>query len=137
MEDINEFREIQNAVDKLLSIKSITKRKKKSESDKKRELFFQIIQSIEELHVRQNLLYIDINVDFSKYDDRFFDIIDNLLDLQFGKQGTHLIGFYLYDRINSDGTMNPIITEDGREILLMDPYDLWRFLLAVNPKLGE
>ena len=137
MDELNEFRNIQNAVDKILNVKTVTKRKKKNESEKKRELFFQIIQSIDELHIRQNLLYADIRVDFSSYDEQFFNIIDQLLDISFGTKGAHLIGFYLYDRINPDGSINPILTEDGREILLQDPYQLWELLKALNPKLAE
>lgn len=134
MENLNEFREIQNAVDKLLNVKTIAKRKNKAESDKKRELFFQIIQNLEELNVRQHLLYADINVDFSKYDDQFFNVIDQLLDLNFGTKVSNLIAFYLYDRMNPDGSVNPILTEDGREIILTDPYQLWELIKAVSDK---
>lgn len=137
MENINEFREIQNAVDKLLNVKTVAKRKKRNESDKKRELFFTIVQNVEEILVRQNLLYADIQIDFSAYDEKFFQIIDQLLDLNFGPKGAHLIGYYLYDRMNPDGTINPILTEDGRELILTDPYQLWELLKAVNPKISE
>lgn len=137
MDNINEFREIQNAVDKLLSVKTVTKRKKKNESDKKRELFFTVVQNVEELLVRQNLLYADMQIDFSAYDEKFFQIIDQLLDLNFGPKGAHLIAYYLYDRVNPDGTINPILTEDGRELLLTDPYQLWELLNAINPKMSE
>lgn len=137
MDNHNEFRHVQDAVDKLLKVKTVTKRKKKGESDKKRELFFQIVHDIEELHVRQHILYADIKIDFGNYDELFFKTIDQLIDLHFGSKSANLIGFYLYDRINTDGSINPILTEDGREILLEDPYQLWDLLKAINPKLAE
>jgi hypothetical protein len=137
MQDQNEFRQIQNAVDKLLNVKTIAKRKKKGDSDKKRELFFQIIQNIEEIHVRQNLLYADIKVDFGNYDEPFFTIIDQLIELHFGPKSAHLIGFYLYDRMNADGSINALLTDDGHELFLQDAYQLWELLKAVNPKLAE
>lgn len=136
MED-NKFREIQNAVDQLLNVKSIAKRKKKSDNDKKREMFCLIIQSIEEINVRQNLLYADMRIDFSTYDEKFFTVIDSLLEISFGKQCLDLIGFYLYDRFAADGTMNPILTEDGRELYLKDPYDLWDLMKLINKKISE
>lgn len=136
MED-NKFREIQNAVDQLLNVKSIAKRKKKSDNDKKREMFCLIVQSIEEINVRQNLLYADMRIDFSTYDEKFFMVIDSLIEISFGKQCLDLIGFYLYDRFNADGTMNPIMTEDGRELYLKDPYDLWDLMILVNRKIAE
>ena len=137
MEELNKFREIQNAVDQLLNIKSVTKRKKKSSNDKKRESFFQIINTIDELNVRQNLLYAEMGVDFSSYDERYYNIIDMLIALSFGKQCTDLIGFYLYERINVDGSINPIITEDGRELFLKDAYELWDLMRLINPKIAD
>jgi hypothetical protein len=48
-----------------------------------------------------------------------------------------LIGFYLYDRVNSDGTMNPIIVNDKDEVILNNPTDLWNLMCKVNPKIDE
>jgi hypothetical protein len=137
MEELNEFRQIQNAVDQLLNVKTVTKRKKKSEIDKKRELFFQVIQTVEELHIRQSLMFVDLKIDFSHYDEQFFSAIDALLVIAFGNKCAELIAFYLYDRINQDGSINPILTEEGTEILLQDPYQLWDLLLVLNPKISE
>lgn len=137
MEDINKFREIQNAVDQLLNVKSVAKRKKKNENDKKREIFFQLINSIDQINVRQALLFADLRVDFSTYDEKFFEVIDGLIQMSFGKQCSDLIGFYLYDRFNTDGSMNPILTEDGRELYLKDPYELWDLMKLINKKIIE
>jgi hypothetical protein len=137
MDDINKFREIQNAVDQVLNVKSITKRKKKSDNDKKRELFFLIIQSIEEINIRQTLLYADMRIDFSTYDEKFFTVMDSLIEISFGKQCSDLIGFYLYDRFAEDGSMIPILTEDGRELYLKDPYELWDLMKLINKKISE
>ena len=137
MEDINKFREIQNAVDHLLNVKSVAKRKKKNENDKKREIFFQLINSIDQINVRQSLIFADLRVDFSTYDEKFFEVIDGLIHMSFGKQCSDLIGFYLYDRFNVDGSMIPILTEDGRELYLNDPYELWDLMKLINKKIIE
>jgi len=137
MEDINKFREIQNAVDHLLNVKSVAKRKKKNENDKKREIFFQLINNIDQINVRQTLLFADLRVDFSTYDEKFFEVIDGLIQMSFGKQCSDLIGFYLYDRFNVDGSMIPILTEDGRELYLNDPYELWDLMKLINKKIIE
>jgi hypothetical protein len=57
--------------------------------------------------------------------------------MSFGAKGTHLIGYYLYERINPDGSINPIVTEDGTEIYLDDPYKLWELLKAISPKIED
>jgi hypothetical protein len=96
-----------------------------------------MINSIEELNIRQNIMYADLSIDFSNYDEKFFTVIDTLLYMNFGKQCVDLIAFYLYERLNSDGTMNHILTEDEQEIFLETPYDLWNLMCQVNPKLNE
>ena len=60
-----------------------------------------------------------------------------LIYMHFGKQCTELIGFYLYERINADGTINPVIVNDNEEVILETPYDLWNLICKVNPKVDE
>jgi hypothetical protein len=131
----NEYKQIQLGVDEILSTNTVVRRKKRSSSDKKRETFFQLINSIEELNIRQHIMYADLQLDFSNYDEKFFTIIDTLLYLNFGKQCTEVITFYLYDRINPDGTQNALIVNDSQELFLNSPYDLWNLLCQINPKL--
>jgi hypothetical protein len=132
-----DFKQIQLGVDSMLGTKTLIRRKKKSNSDKKRELFFSLINNVDELTVRQNILYADLNLDFANYDEKFFTVIDALLYMHFGKQCMEVISFYLYERMNSDGTLNAIITDDDKEIFLNSPYDLWNLLCQINPKLND
>jgi hypothetical protein len=132
-----DYKQVQFAVDEILGTKTLIRRKKKSSSDKKRELFFNVITTLEELTIRQNLVYADLDLDFSNYDEKFFAIIDMLLYMNFGKQCMELIGFYLYDRINHDGSINPLLVNDKEELLLTNPYDLWNLMCKVNPKIDE
>jgi len=132
-----EYKQVQFGIDDILGTKTLIRRKKKSASDKKRELFFNTITSLEELIIRQNLVYADLDLDFSNYDEKFFNVIDMLIFTNFGKQGMELIGFYLYDRLNGDGTQNPVIVNDTEEVFLNNPYDLWNLICKINPKIDE
>jgi hypothetical protein len=129
--------EIQSAINELLNVKSLIRKKKKTQSDKKKELFISIINAIEHVTNRQNLMYIDLQLDFTTYDESFLDIVDALIILHFGKEGAELIAFYLWDRVNPDGSLNTLMSEDGVEIVLETVNDLWNLLLRVNPKYGE
>jgi hypothetical protein len=132
-----DFKQIQLGVDSIIGTRTVIRRKKKSTADKKRELFFSIINGIDELNVRQNIMYADLSLDFADYDEKFFTIIDMLIYTHFGKQCTELIGFYLYERINANGTINPVIVNDNEEVILETPYDLWNLICKVNPKIDE
>ena len=54
-----EYKQVQLGVDSILGTKTLIRRKRKSVLDKKRELFFNVILMMEELFVRQNLVYAD------------------------------------------------------------------------------
>ena len=132
-----DFKQIQLGVDSILGTKTLIRRKRRSNSDKKREMFYNLVNSIEELNVRQNLMYADLNLDFSNYDEKFFTVIDALLFMHFGKECMEVISFYLYERVNADGTLNAILDEEDQEIILNNPYELWNLLCQLNTKLDE
>lgn len=123
--------EIQAAVNEILNIKSLIRRKKKTQVEKKKELFIMIINSIEQIINRQNLMYVDLNLDLTKYDEDFLEVIDALLVLHFNKDGADLINYYLWERLTPDGEINPLVDQEGKEIHLENADDLWNLLNAV------
>jgi hypothetical protein len=131
----NEYKNIETAVDTLLNLKSYVRRKKRNEQDKKREIFVQIINGIEEVIIRSNIAMVDYGIDYSKYDDSFLMVIDALIYMNFGKDAAELISFYIWDRVNPDGSINPVLDEEENEIVLKDANQLWDLILKVNPKL--
>jgi hypothetical protein len=131
------FKEVQNAVDNMLNVKSYVRRKKKTQSDKKKEMFVQMINSLDEIFVRQGLMYADMDMDMFKYDEKFLAVIDVMIYFHFGEACSEVIAFYLYDRQNPDGTLNPILDENDTEIILQNPYDLWNLLVMINPKIQD
>jgi len=132
-----ELTEIQQAINNILNVKSYVRRKKKSQSEKRRELFISIINSIEQIVTRQNMMYMELQLDFTKYDEPFLDTIDALIVLYFGKEGAELISWYLWERLNPDGTMNPLLDEEGKEVPVNSVAELWSILVAINPKYDE
>jgi hypothetical protein len=129
--------EIQIAINQVLNVKSLIRRKKKTQEVKKRELFISIINSIESIINRQNLMYTDLNLDFANYDEAFLDTIDALIILHFGKEGAELIAFYLWDRLSLDGKIEPLLDEQDTPIYLETASDLWNLLLRINPAYGD
>ena len=132
-----DFSEIQVAINQILNIKSLVRKKKKTQVEKKKELFVIIINSIEQVINRQNLLYAEINLDLTKYDEAFLDIIDALVMLHFNKEGAELISYYLYERLTPDGDINPLVDPDNNEIYLETAEDLWNLLTLIDTNVKE
>lgn len=129
--------EIQSAINQMLGVKSLIRRKKKTQETKKKELFTSIINSIEAIINRQNLMYAELNLDLTNYDEAFLDTIDALIVLHFGKEGAELIAYYLWDRVAPDGSITPLVDTDNKEVYLETAQDLWNLLISINPAYGE
>ena len=136
--DVNEqkgLEVIRQAVDQILNVSSNIKRKAKKDFDRQRDLFLQVITGLEAIHTRNSLLFLDLRVDFSTYDESFLEVIDMLLLAKYGKDCYELISFYLWERINPDQSLNSIVGPEGEEIVLTTPSDLWSLMVRVNPNL--
>lgn len=129
--------ELKRAFDALLNTSTSLKRKKKNTADRKREMFLQIITLCEAVITREVLLAADFKLQLDNYNEDFYQIIDSLLLLYLGKQGFELVSFYLYDRINPDGTINYLLDENGNEVKLETAEDLFNLLCKVNPSLFD
>jgi hypothetical protein len=108
------------------------KRKKKSEYDLNKELFEKIIIALERTNIRTALVGTEFNVDLSKYDETFYEVIDNLMLMQFGKQAAEVIFFYVYERMNPDGTINELRDVNDNPIILNSPSELWDLINVIK-----
>ena len=129
---------IRKSIDEIIGVDTFLKRKKKTEDDQNRERFIKIIKALEEIEVRGMLLGNDLQLDFSSYDEKFYSVIDNLFYLHFSKEACELIFFYIYERLNPDGTEeSEVVDLDGNTIPLSSPEDLWELVKITQEKSGK
>jgi len=108
------------------------KRKKKSEHDLNRDMFEKIIIALEKANVRTAIVGSEFDLDLSKYDESFYEVIDNLIMMQFGKQASEVIFFYVYERMNPDGSVNELRDTNDTPIVLNNPTDLWELINVIK-----
>ena len=133
----NEYVEhLQEQIDQIIGVKSTLKRRKKNREDIQRSIFLNVIPLIEHVLNRSMMLEGDFGINNSKYDELFFQIIDSLVYLHFEPKAAEVILFYLYERYNPDGTVNPILDTNGNEVMLETTEDLWNLVqfIETNPK---
>jgi len=119
---------IKKSIETIIGTNTVLKRKKKSEEDIHREHFLKIIQLMDELQVRSNILNVDLKLNFYDYDSKFYEIIDRMFMLQYGEDIAEIIFFYVYERLNPDGTINSLQDQEGNEIILNNPFELWNLI---------
>jgi hypothetical protein len=123
---------IKQSLENILKADFTVKRKKKTELDIERELFFNIIMSLERLNSRSNILMSDLDIDLVKYDEVFYDAIDKLLLLKYGKEISEIIFFYVYDRIDPDGNITYLSDTAGNPVILETIGDLWYLIQNIK-----
>jgi len=128
---------IKREIEDILGTDTFLKPKKRTDDDIQREKFEKIIQMMQEIEVRGILLATDLKLDFTSYDEKFYKVIDNLIEMQFGKEAAELIFFYLYERENPDGTVNDLIDETGMIVSLNNPTDLWYLVKLTQARGGR
>jgi hypothetical protein len=112
------------------------KRKNKQIYDQRKELFINLINQFEVTITRSYLMEKDFKVNLAKYDESFYQIIDSLILLYFGKEIYEILSFYFYERYNPDGSKNTLtIEESGEEVDIKDAEDLFQVILNINPSL--
>jgi hypothetical protein len=128
---------IKKEIEDIIGVDTVLKQKKKTDDDFQRERFEKIIQTMQEIEIRGILLATDLRLDFTTYDEKFYKVIDSLIEMQFGKETAELIFFYLYERENPDGTVNDLIDEEGTIVPLNNPNDLWQLIKISQAKVGR
>jgi len=125
---------LQQQIDQIIGIESTLKRRKKTSEDTQREIFLKIIPLLEHIVNRDVMLEADYGISTSKFNEPLFQIIDGLIYLHFGKEAGDVIMFYIYERVNPDGTINDLIGVDNVVVPLNRIEDLWELVKRINNK---
>ena len=123
---------IKQSLENILNADFTVKRKKRTELDIERDLFFKIILSLERLNNRSNILASDLDIDLIKYDEVFYNAIDKLLLLKYGKEISEIIFFYVYDRIDEEGNITYLNDTNGNPVILENVNDLWYLIQNIK-----
>ena len=114
----------------ILKIKGKVTKSRPVKGQIKKEHFCRFIENYKFANDRALMLKTDFQVDFVHFEETFVQAIESLLKLQFNKNQTQLVEWWLYEKFNQqDGTVLQLNnTETEEEIPSDTPEELW-FLL--------
>ena len=130
----NQANSVRQSVGDIIGSNTFLKLKRKTEDDLQREQFESIILLLEEIEVRSIILSNDLKIDLASYDEKFYMLIEKLLNIHFGDEANEIIFYYIYDRINPDGSVNELRDEKDNVVLLTSPSDLWDVVKLIQSK---
>lgn len=125
---------VKNSIDDIIGVDTTLKLKKKTDDDIQREKFEQVIRLVQEIETRGMLMAEELQVDFSTYDEKFYNAIDIMFELHFGKEAAEIIFFYLYEHTNPDGSINELLDVNDTPIPLETVTDLWALVKIAQAK---
>ena len=125
---------IKQSIEDIIGTDTTLRRKRKTEEDLNRESFEKIMLLMDEIQVRSALLHSELGLDYSNYDEKFYEIIDRMFTLNFGREAAEVIFFYVYERINPDGTINNLIDQNNEIVPINSPSDLWYLVNHIKNK---
>jgi hypothetical protein len=132
MEEQDPMKHLQDQINQLIGTESTVKRRKKTKEDTQREIFLTTIPLLEHILTRGVMLESDYGFNTIRYDEPFYQIIDSLIYLHFDEDAAELIMFYLYERLNPDGTANEVLDVNGDVVSLENAEDLWTLVQQIT-----
>lgn len=132
-----DFNPIKVAIDKILNVDASIKRRKHTRQQQNKEIFISAISLLEQTINRSEIAFADLKIDYSTYDESFYQVIDKLMMLYLGDKAYLIVSFYLWERNNPDGTQNIINDSEGNVVELNNPHDLWSVVVKLNPNLEK
>lgn len=98
-----------------------------------KEMFVRIVERLDKCWDDSNGLYEKFKISILEYEEGYYQVIEDLLNVQYGPWKTELILWYIFGRFDADGNIYPLIvqTKDkGTEekVFLKTSLQLWNFL---------
>ena len=97
-------------------------------------VFIIFIKRLEESYNIENQLFDVGGIELSKVVDPLWFVLENTFRFLYGEEATDLIWWYIFDRINPDGSFAPLEDENGKEYIFKDAKDLWSYIKYRFPR---
>jgi hypothetical protein len=111
---------------------------RRGESDKltedlsDKEVFVRIVERLDKCWTDSNGLYENFKISILEYEEGYYQVIEDLLIINYGPWKTELILWYIFGRFDTDGNLYPLLVQtkgkEDEEVFLKTPTQLWNFL---------
>ena len=113
-----------------LRYRIVTKKPDKETMNKK--LFVDTVKIIKEIETRRDFLESEIGMNVTQYEDKFFQVFENLLRIAFSKEQINLLNLYIYELSSDkewDGTI-VLKTKQNKEetVAFKTPEQVWEVI---------
>lgn len=126
--NVEKIKSSKQIVEKVLGSEINLSHRTRTKYDLDKKKFEDVIINLEQIEIRSNLLQTEFEIDLSKYETLYYNVIDNLLELLYPKEAIQLIKFYLYGRISNSGETIYLKDDKGNDIILENTTQLYNII---------
>ena len=117
---------IKSYIEDILGTKSSLRKKLPTKKSREKELFCEILQNLQFVNSRTMGMKHDYKVNMMDYDDAFYIVIENLLQLNYTQEQRNLVNWWLYDKFLPTGEVLILTDKETNEVIPSDtPEDIW------------
>ena len=118
---------------KNLNIKSRTK------NPTEKDLFVEIIGLLDECWTRSNVIEGQFGLGITNYEEPLYIVAENLIYMHYGDWQGDIILWWLFERLDEDGSLLPINLNDHNkeieeEVFIETVEELWNFIKKIERK---
>ena len=105
----------------------------KSIIKKKEKFFLKIVSLLCEIEAYQKVTK-SVGIDLTMYEDLYFQIIEDLLEKQYGELEKNIIIWWVFESLKENGEVYPLVSEDEVRHIINTPLQLYKFLKRYDGK---
>jgi hypothetical protein len=128
MDNVEKIKSSQKIVEHVLGSTTKVSHRTKTKYDLDKKKFENIILNLEQISARSGILSLDFDLDLSKYEELYYNVINDLLSLMYPKEAIEIINFYLYSRTSPEGDNVVLKDIEGNEIILENSSQLYNII---------
>ena len=91
-------------------------------------VFIVFIKKLEEAYNVENQLFDIGGLELAKVTDPLWFVLENSFKFLYGEEAADLVWWYIFDRLNPDGTIVPLEDESGKQYTFENAKDLWSYI---------
>jgi len=104
-----------------------------------KDLFVEIINLLDECWIRSNVIEGQFGLGITNYEEPFYIVAENLIYMHYGEWQGDIILWWLFERLDEEGSLLPINLNDHdkkleEEVFIETIEDLWYFIKKIEKK---
>jgi hypothetical protein len=119
----------------------LTHRAKKQDEINEKDLFVELVGSMDHCWERSNTLYEVYGLNTLEFEEDYYKIMESLLLIKYGLWKTEVILWFVFGRKDEEGTEYPLtvqnLGEEDKEVFLNTSLELWDFLNEMDNESKE